>query len=1362
MNNTNLHVPTPRRRGGRSTPGRLLALLLTLAMMIIALPVMAVAAPTDTALFTFNKQTGTITAYTGTGQANIVVPARIDGVVVRSIGASVFANNDEITSVELPLGVESISEKAFFRCSALQTINLPESIDSIGAMAFQECKALRAVKLPARLQTLQVAAFEACTSLKSIVIPGSVKKVADSLLYGCYNLEEVVLGEGITEIGSFAIANCIELKKLTLPEGVQKIDVCAFKGDILSAGSNVGSVILPSTVTTVAGDIFTARDQLEVYIKQMEGALMGEPWSAESATVQWVNEFATVSYKVNGADGAVADAKAYPVGSEAAVLSGDALSKPGYQFAGWIAEGSEATYAPGDRMALGGHEVLIAKWVRDDSIPRLTVTYDANDGSGATATDPAEYITGSNTKALGNTFDRVGWIFTGWNTERAGGGTSYGVGNWFTLTENVTLYAQWVQAKPTAFHVFYNANGGTGLLNDPTGYVNGNKATILLPGVIQRVNYDFLYWTTKADGTGTKVNPGETVTIDRQDVVLYAQWTTREETTYQLTYANGTDVVKSGIYSDNEVVTVKSDLFAGAGGTFHGWNTRADGTGSSYQPGDKLVMYRDTVLYAQWSAPSTFAPNLAPDPKYGQLRLGDTYSVTYDGMSFFQNKKASWYILQYSTENAWYDYGYFQNNSLFETIKVGGALLKDSAGEGVETIVGVFALPSKSGASADTSNMTLIREERYTPGEVRGPITITRADVEAAMVGNTDNEFPGYIAVKYAEADVEDALYKTSANYYGINADPSVVTYRFREANENSTYYPEDTYSRPHITSFVNGVEDPNGVLSGFNQSFNYFDTTKTTLELEGDAPVDFSPGTTLKLRLTLTNESPVYRNGFMRAFIQSNGLEYVSNSAVSDDSALRVVDQPATDESAAGYMPVGTTLFALIGNDNKEIVLAPGDSKSFVVTMRVKEGYNTSSGIFAQSVTIPRSQIQVAHMDDTLVVKESQLDAAVTFKVVNGTWSDQTTADKTVAVALTNGRGTLPANDVPTGMRANSGYEGGAWDIQPNTAANAIAGDVTYTYAFTKSIPGGGGGGGTTKYTLTFVTNDGSKVASEKHAANSTVQLTQNTSRDGYRFMGWYSDAQLTDKITSIKMTGDKTVYAKWQPVYNEVPEMLNGDNHYAYIVGSDDGLVYPGANITRAEVATILFRLLKDEVRKDNITDSNSFSDVNSGEWFNTAVSTMAKLGIVKGRGEGIFDPAANITRAEFAVMAARFDYTADSEANMFDDISGHWAEKEINRAASLGWVQGDGGGSFRPDDYITRAEVVTLVNRVLVRNPENADSLLPGMKAFADNMDVFAWYYMAIQEAANSHDFERKVSGTEQWTQMTQTPDWSTYEK
>ena len=390
--------------------------------------------------------------------------------------------------------------------------------------------------------------------------------------------------------------------------------------------------------------------------------------------------------------------------------------------------------------------------------------------------------------------------------------------------------------------------------------------------------------------------------------------------------------------------------------------------------------------------------------------------------------------------------------------------------------------------------------------------------------------------------------------------------------------------------------------------------------------------------------------------------------------------------------------------------------------------------------------------------------NAAVTFRIVNGTWSGGAAEDKTVTVVLYpqadgTASGTLDASYVPQIMLPAPGYENtaGGWEQTPNTDPNGITGDVTYVYRF-GSTGGGSSSGHSTRYTLHYESNGGTAYKDERYSSGTKVTLDKTPTRESYTFTGWYADKALTQKITSVTMNSDKTVYAGWEAT--GVPDKLNGDDHFAYVIGYPDGKVHPEGNISRAETATIFFRLLKADIRDGNLTADNDFSDVSDGQWHNKAVSTMAKLGIVKGRRADSFAPDASITRAEFAAICARFNTKPVENSGSFSDISGHWAENEIERAAAFGWISGYPDGTFRPDARITRAEAMTMINRVLCRMPQSESDLLDSMVTWPDNKPS-DWHYLAVQEATNSHDFDRQGEVGESWTKLTSVPDWTRYQ-
>ena len=324
---------------------------------------------------------------------------------------------------------------------------------------------------------------------------------------------------------------------------------------------------------------------------------------------------------------------------------------------------------------------------------------------------------------------------------------------------------------------------------------------------------------------------------------------------------------------------------------------------------------------------------------------------------------------------------------------------------------------------------------------------------------------------------------------------------------------------------------------------------------------------------------------------------------------------------------------------------------------------------------------------------------------------------------------------------------------------------------------------------TLSYEPNDAelgsvSKASETVAAVTGTAKGSTAQAKSGARFDGWYS-ADGTLLSTDLTFVPTKKDGAVWQgttyyahfsakrspstpstpakpdetkPTLAPIPEMLNGEDHYAYLLGYEDGTVRPNGSISRAEVATVLFRLLKDDVRTQNLTKDNAYSDVPDTAWYSTAVSTLSKMGVISGYPDGTFRPNAPITRAEFAAMIARFDETAKSADTPFTDISGHWAENAIGKAYGNGWVEGSSKTVFCPESNLTRAETATLLNRVLHRLPEKESDLLANQIAWPDNPETF-WGYLTIQEATNSHEYERKADGVhETQTAKRENRDWS----
>ena len=627
----------------------------------------------------------------------------------------------------------------------------------------------------------------------------------------------------------------------------------------------------------------------------------------------------------------------------------------------------------------------------------------------------------------------------------------------------------------------------------------------------------------------------------------------------------------------------------------------------------------------------------------------------------------------------------------------------------------------------NASNNGGVEGRNNTNGYV-GKITKAATELEGAQTTN------GYFQVNGVDPNGEylknigDLGYFKAANY---NADG---TYKgtlptgmanFNMTNKSIVWYvikkEGDVY---HVDGYVKGV---NIELKYFDE-FNGEQIGKTTSLLSGDtATIKALP-------------SEVEHNGWSFAgWFTKDGTKYEEGNTYTLIDSLNLYARWTTtydvvthfmDANGIEQEDLRKTSNNLTGTHGKllsELVVKPNmtDITGHYVYVPSETKYSVDNGdkvpVGTTTFTTANTVIhQYYYLDETGKTDEKGKDTnepnnypdaweyKATFIVKNGQWDTNPTGGKDTIVKYLPTKNiktgeSIPAklSNVPTaGNTPDSHYKAGSWDPKPNEG-DVITKDMTYTYTYSWRSSGGSGGSNRPKPPVVEIPDD--------------------------------------------------------------VPTGLNGKDHYAYIIGYGNNDVRPQNNITRAEVATIFFRLLTDETREANMTKSNSYNDVKDGDWFCCAVSTLSKMGIIKGYEDGSFKPNDPISRAEFAAIAARFDPDGDKTPASFFDVTSHWAKDEISIAANHGWIKGYEDGSFKPDQKITRAETMTLVNRVLNRLPEAKDDLHKDMKTWVDNMDETAWYYLAVQEATNSHYFKNKT-GTkfEQWTELRDTRDWSELEK
>ena len=305
-------------------------------------------------------------------------------------------------------------------------------------------------------------------------------------------------------------------------------------------------------------------------------------------------------------------------------------------------------------------------------------------------------------------------------------------------------------------------------------------------------------------------------------------------------------------------------------------------------------------------------------------------------------------------------------------------------------------------------------------------------------------------------------------------------------------------------------------------------------------------------------------------------------------------------------------------------------------------------------------------------------------------------------------------------------------------------------------------------EYTVMFNTHGGTAVAPQTVAYRSTAAKPDDPTRVGYRFAGWYTDEACTKEYSfSTPVTVNLTLHAGWtQITYPSNPgtavkkhPTFNTSDHFAYVQGYPDGTVKPDGSITRAETAAILFRLMSDDSRTAYYAAASNFRDVSADSWYSVYVATLDSAGVIADSADGLFRPNEAITRAELAAMLAQFAAQQTAAGSFSDVAASHWAARAIALCAKLGWINGYPDGTFRPDENVSRAELMAMLNRATGRAPKSAGALLKDMRTWKDNANEDAWYYLDVQEDTNSHSYT--VSPTERWTALNAGPDWAKYE-
>lgn len=862
------------------------------------------------------------------------------------------------------------------------------------------------------------------------------------------------------------------------------------------------------------------------------------------------------------------------------------------------------------------------------------------------------------------------------------------------------------------YQVTYQVNGDAPdniTYEDPKYYISGQQATVLQkPSNCEKDGYSYTF-----DGWRLGEDEAPAVLTMTDDVTLTGTWT-KAPISYNITYD-----LDSGALAEGEenpaTYTVETETFTlhnptRENYTFTGWT----GTGLSGETEQVTVAKGSTgdrAYKANWEL-TTFADAIIVTIK------GDTGSEKYNG----SEQSVTGYTMEITKNNAEHPYRLDYVEGPAQT----GAIAKG-------TDVGKHSMGLKAGDFKNSNpqypNVTFIVEDGYLEITPK-PATITVEPAEKSF-GENDPAFTGTVKGLVGENDLG------TISYFRTNADVQTVG-TYKEVLD-ATYTENKNYSVTVVKgNFTIKTATSGAVLSAEGGEWVYDGTAHAASATVSDETFTIyykaGDGEWTTTAPSVTNVS----DGLVTVSVKATREGY--NDLTCGNVTLKITPKPVTVTANDMYVfsgsPVPTYSAQVEGTIN--------DDK---ITYTISCDYTEAAGAGEFFDIIPSGEAEqgnyvVTYVNGTLEVRQLP---NLAFNLGQYIQKDLRIIGSRAFTGVTYSATVTPVvnNELGKAMTITVSYGSGESGLKPFVGELGFTERGSYRYEVKEIIPSGAMGYDTSVYYLTVDVglNDDELVVDK--VTKTLAGGSEDPSEGAIVFCNTYN-------------TG--TIYV---PV---VKPALNRDDHYAYVVGYPDGMVRPSGNITRAEAATIFFRLLTDDSRNQFWMTTNAYSDVNRGDWFNNAVSTLSNAGIISGYPDGTFRPNAPITRAEMSKIIALFAKLNKSE-DRFNDIAGHWAEAYIKLAAGNGWIAGYPDGSFKPQQNITRAETMTMINRVLERVPSVESHLLPynAMLTFPDCQSG-QWFYIAVQEATNSHTYERAASeknGDEQWIALRANRDWTQFQ-
>ena len=825
--------------------------------------------------------------------------------------------------------------------------------------------------------------------------------------------------------------------------------------------------------------------------------------------------------------------------------------------------------------------------------------------------------------------------------------------------------------------------------------------------------YVFTGWY--ADPAGAQLYDFDGKTMPAQNITVYAHWAAP---VHKVTFMVGETTYKTMVNVEHKATITLPPNPTSTDSTedFLGWTYQ---DGKPFNPETKIT--GDLTLYAKFGSKTGYSVTYVTEGSSpvtdDKLYAEDAYATVLNGPSTAPAGKV---FLYWNASSDSSGKKYYPNDKVL--VPKGGVTLTAVYGDKAETVTltynANFGTPPASTQISGLKNNGLIDLLSYD---------------ELELPKRDGYTFTGW---------------NTQQDGHGISFAAGTSAARVDKVEPNVLYAQwKKTTIDEEVTVIITGKTDTK-VYNGSEQSVTGYEVKSISNELYKTTDFTFNGTAT-----ATGTDADTYQMGLKPENFENKNANFSKVTFVVTDGSLTITKRDVTLTSASASKPYdGTALTSknvTVGGNG----FADGEGATYNVT---------------------GSQTEVGKSDNEFTYELNANTKANNYNITMYKGELVITAADSVAYKVEHYKQNLDGsyNDTPNDIDPLSGTAG------------------TLTAAAAKDYPGFTPG----TVTQEKIKSDGTTTVEIQYTRNSYTLTINYVYRDGSKAAESHIETILYGKdysVTSPKISGytaDKLVVSGTMPADNRTVTVtytkngghhprpkptveiedddalgLNTTDHFAYIVGYGNGEVRPQNNITRAEVATIFFRLLTDDVRDENLTKTNRYSDVAATSWYNTAVSTLSSMGIITGYPDGTFRPNAAITRAEFAAIAARFDHDGDKTAAKFSDIASHWAKDEISIAYNNGWITGYPNSTFGPQRDITRAETMTLVNRVLNRQPETEDDLLPNMTVWTDNANPKAWYYLAVQEATNSHYYEFKTNSQyEKWTELRETRDWTQLEK